>query len=530
MWLTAGTKLLFAVHRSRSRPDFLIGLGLLTGGLLIGLTTWPLAGQGAFPAEALVAGGALFWALYGDEANALQPGDRWMPVLVIGCGGMVLHFAFTAAGAQPVLDLGVIALRPFELPAVTLLGYLWFRRLTGDGEHRSESFIHLTAGNVRDILWATAAASLGSLIGGTSGDTLRFLFLCVVPASFLFRALRTNTPEIVRIAGVAAACSLGFLGLERSSQTEYQRSWFREAMPVAMEVSNDYAVLQQPVDLALNTWTHADAQRLYGERQTRLVANLQKLQESSARAGFIDLTKSCRALDKLVTMHGKLSRDVFEATAMRSAQWGDDEATARAETRAHSVHKESQATYERGLVKLRNVEGYLSDSIATFGDGIQAMGSTIFALFLATVLVGLALLISPLGGRSPVNDRYVETEDTGQSEPGGQPEPGGHSEPGGRSEPVEQSEPGEHLSAEFERLAQVVHELTDYLQEKPVAAAAYDCMEVLRSAARGLPSDELLASVSALERALKSGGEQEVTAAGAELSTVWKALATSGTD
>ena len=57
MWLTAGAKLLFAVHASRSRPDFLIGLGLLTGGLLMGLTTWPLAGQGAFPAEALVVGG-----------------------------------------------------------------------------------------------------------------------------------------------------------------------------------------------------------------------------------------------------------------------------------------------------------------------------------------------------------------------------------------------------------------------------------------------------------------------------------------
>ncbi|MHC4079191.1 MAG: hypothetical protein ACYST0_12210 [Planctomycetota bacterium] len=563
LWLTAGTKLLLAVYTSRSRPDFLAGLGMLAGGLVVGLTTWPLAGLGAFPAEALVLGGALFWALYGDEANALQRGDGWLPVFAIGAGTFVLHLSFAAAGAQPMLDLGVVALRPFELPALMLLGYLWFRRLdrAGDGhsagrssDHstgrsagRGEGFTHLTRGNVRDMLLATAAASFASLVGGMSGDTFRFMFLCLAPASFLYRAAQANKLEICRIAGVAAACSLGFVGLDRAAQVQDQRAWLQVAVREVTDVGKDYVALQPPLNETLETWAHAEPQHRYSETQAKLTANLQHLQKSSARAGLREFAKSCQALGKLVVAHTKLSHEIFEAVAMRGAQWGNDEATGRAESRARSAHEESRSTFESGLAQLRDLEGHLAASVVTFSGGIDAMASVILGLTLAAALVGLALLTSAFGGRPTVTDRYAgapaavdepattgERKDTkGQAttekpkdaEPQATPEPQPNTPPQEDTSP--QEGPGQ-LNAELDRLARVMHDLSTYVEEEPVALSAYDCIAMLKDAARGLPNEELLQSASALERVLKTGGEhREIAEAAAQLSKVCAALGAS---
>jgi len=549
LWLTAGTKLLFAVHTSRSRPDFLVGLGLVAGGLLIGLTTWPLAGQGAFPAEALVIGGVLFWALYGDEANALQPGDCWAPVLTIGAGMLLLHLCFTGAGAQPTLDLGIVSLRLFEVPALALLGYVWSRRLNridhNHGADYNAGFHHLTRTDLRSVLWATAAASFASLFAGSAGDTFRFLLLSLAPVSFLRRAMEANKPEIARIAAVAAICCLGFIGLERGDQVQRQRSWLQVATRDAAAVNSHYAALQRQANQAVEKWTHTEAERAYTERHTSLVTNLKQLRRSSRRSGFLDLAQTCKELDELVATHGKASREVFEAVAMRSAQWGDDQATGRAEARARTALEETRSTHGRGLVLIRSLEKHLAKRLAAFGNDIAALSTTVLSLLLGALLVGLALLMSPL------RQEPAEVSDPGRGsgpDTDTSPDPDPDPDPGTAAstendadfdfdtrieQTIKQEQPApqelrdttKQVNAEFERLAKVMLELSKYCEEEPVAAAAYDCILVLKEAARGLPNEKLLTTATELERLLKTGGEHsQVTVAAAELSRACWAL------
>ncbi len=531
LWLTAGTKLLFAVNTSRSRPDFLVGLGLVAGGLLIGLTTWPLAGQGAFPAEALVIGGVLFWALYGDEANALQPGDCWAPVLTIGAGTLLLHLCFATAGAQPVLDLAVVAFRPFELPALALLGYVWFRRLNrvgnGHSANRNAGFTHLTRTDLRNILWATAAASLASLITGSAGDTLRFLLLSLAPASFLRQAIQANKPEMARIAAVAAVCSVGFIGLERADQVQRQRSWLQVATRDTAAVNSHYMALQRQANQAVETWIYTEPERVYTERHRSLVTNLKQLRKSSTRSGFLGLAQDCKKLDELISTHDKASREVFEAVAMRSAQWGDDQATGRAEARARTALKETRSTHDRGLVLLRSLEKHLAGRLAAFGNDIEALSTTVLSLLLGALLVGLALLTSPLRQEPEVvpdlrTDHGTNPDAAADTDPDSSVEQ--------TTEPEQPKAPGpqeatRQINAELERLAKVMLELSAYCEEEPVAAAAYGCIQVLKDAARGLPNEKLLLTATELERVLKTGGEHnQVTEAAAELSRVCWAL------
>ena len=186
--------------------------------------------------------------------------------------------------------------------------------------------------------------------------------------------------------------------------------------------------------------------------------------------------------------------------------------------------------HDRGLQQVKKLHEGLASCVAGFGAGITGLASMVACLFLALLLLGLALLLGPAAsGR--LAQSVGRTTDTGDVETYiVHPESLDGGSPGADTlelPEIETTDPeARALATDMGRLAQAIQDLTGYLDADPVAEAAFDCLAVLREAGRCLANEKLLASASALEQVLKSGGERwEVTEAAADLATVCDALA-----
>ncbi len=386
LWLTAGARLLFKAHSTRSRPDFLIGLGLLVGGALIGLTTMPLAGFSPFPVEALVLGAVIFWSTEGDEANGMQPGDIWLPVAAITGLGLTLHLCFAALGAQPVLAFGSFEIRPLEFPVLILLGYLWHRCRKGNIQDPQ----HLQRNDLRELLWTTAGASLAVFIGGFVADPFRFVLLSLAPLSFLIREFRSSQMQMRYFAAVAMACTLAFISLNHAQQSARHQLWLNSAMQQLSVSRNHHQALQKPVNMAVDTWAHEEPKKLYARANTAFQVDLGALANTFRQAAGAPSTVN--EITQTFQAHQKWGQEVFAAIALRNAVWGDTAAAGREEARARSLHAECKLAHARGMAGIDRLQGVINGSLQQLGTQITKADSLFWSLLCALGLLGAVLL------------------------------------------------------------------------------------------------------------------------------------------
>jgi CheY-like chemotaxis protein len=385
-WLAGGIGLLLHGDGRHARPAFLGALGLLLGGLLLGADA---AAWGGYPLAAILLAAAFAWALQGDdEANGLQPGDRWLPALILAALAFVLHALGSMLGAQPLLMAG-IALRPFDLPVAAGLYFLWYR---ARARPEREPF-DLGARPTRELLWITAGATLAGFFGGELGECVRHALLAAAPLPLLLRLQRVAPTEIARIAAVATTGTLLFALLIGMQQVRTDQRRQIEVIDASCALDIHYARMQTAIDTALQTATFEEPKLLYDRHHENMLRALEHLSGAVLRIGDDELTLALHALESVTATHHRWCRTALEALSVRAAAWGDTDARDRADARARSAHEESRLAWQRGLLALQSLRRAVGTGLQRIADGVDQARSTAAALLAALALLAGALLV-----------------------------------------------------------------------------------------------------------------------------------------
>ena len=389
LWLVAGARLLLASSDTRSRPDFVVGLCLLLGGLLTGLATAPFGGVSVYPVEALLLGGGLLWCYgvaAGDEATGLEAGDRLLPLVVLGAAAFALQWIAPALTPQPIVWIG-IAIHPFDPPIAALCVFVWWRTRTLPAGY----FQCLGADLARLLALCAAGACLLDTFPTPLSPTVRFGLLALAPGWFVVRELRRATNAVPQIAAVAVVVTFALHASADVRGVGARQRWVERLTGQIGQTAVAHHRASQAVESAFRTRAVDEPKAMHEKRAAAL-----DLLRSDLRAtiGTADdaMARAKDAFDEAIESQRRAARQVFDALSVRAIAWSDEQASNDAETRVRDGYEQFRVAHERGVLALQALQDGASVMLGRDAASSARFERAFLILAAAVALIGSVML------------------------------------------------------------------------------------------------------------------------------------------